>query len=176
MSNSISDLMNKLKEIKNSEINQYSLDGMIFPGKIVDVYDGDTCKVVLLNDNKLQKFNCRLSGLDTPEMKPSLKKANRDKEIIHAKQCRNRLIQLVTNCECNDLNSSMTKKKVQKILEMNSKIITIRCGAFDKYGRLLVRLYSDESCKNQEEVNQLLINENFAKAYHGGTKNVFTYE
>ena len=174
MNNYILDTINKLKEIKNSDINQYSLDGMTMHGKVVDIYDGDTCKIVLLNDNKLQKFNCRLSGLDTPEMKPSLKKANRDKEIIHAKQCRNRLIQLVTNCDCDILNSSITKKNVKKLLEINSKIITIKCGEFDKYGRLLVRLYSDET--TEEEVNQILINEGFAKVYDGGSKSVFTYE
>jgi len=174
MNNYILDVMNKLKKEKNSNITQYSLNGMTLPGIIVDIYDGDTCKVVLLNTNNLQTFNCRLSGLNATKMKPTLKKVNRYKEIIHAKQCRNRLIQLVTNCECGDLNSSITKKNVKKLLEMNSKIITIKCGEFDKYGHLLVRLYNDETC--EEEANQILINESFAKAYDGVNKSVFTYE
>ena len=161
----------KLKTTTNKDIPEYSLNKVKTVGKVVDVYDGDTCKIVLVVNGELQKYNCRLMGLDTPEMKPSLKKENREKEIEHSHKCRNRLLQLVTSCDVPDVSVIIHKKVVAKMLdEYNTKVITIECCEFDKYGRLLVNLFVDE-----KNVNQTLIEENYAKAYDGGKKNVFTY-
>ena len=33
--------------------------------KVVDIYDGDTCKIIVVYKNELMRFNCRLVGLDT---------------------------------------------------------------------------------------------------------------
>ena len=71
-----------LQTIKNIDIPLMSLIGITTIGKVVEMYDGDTCKIVLMNNNKLEKYNCRLLGLDTPEMKPPLTKENRDIEIL----------------------------------------------------------------------------------------------
>ena len=59
------------------------------------------------------------------------------------------------------------------MLEKNNKLIHIKCYDFDKYGRLLVNLFTDETY--EQNVNQILISENYAKSYDGGKKNVFTY-
>lgn len=166
------ELRKQLSNIKNSEIEQFSLNGCITIGKIVDMYDGDTCKIVLLVNNVLQKFNCRLLGLDTPEMKPLLSKEHREQEILNAHRCRNKLLSLSTNCQCL-LDAQMKKPECKKLLEGNHKIIKVECHEFDKYGRLLVNLYSDE--QSDKCINQILIDEGYAKAYDGGTKSVFTY-
>ena len=163
----------KLKTIKNKDIEEFSLNNLKTFGKVVDVYDGDTCKIVLIFNGILHKFNCRLSGLDTPEMKPSLKKENREKEIVHAHKCRNRLLQLVTTCDIPDIDKIFKKKDVKKMLETNNKVIRVKCCEFDKYGRLLVNLFIDE--EYTQNVNNILISENYAKSYDGGKKNVFTY-
>ena len=163
--NSNQDVIDELKNIKSSDIPQFSLNGLKTSGKIVEIYDGDTCKIVLLNNNILQKFNCRINGIDTPEMKPLLSKSNREIEIKNAYRCRNRLIQLSTSVSANtDI------KKVS--LDTNTKIIYIECLEFDKYGRLLVNIY--DTFKSMS-YNEILVNEGFAKKYNGGTKDEFIY-
>ena len=47
----------------------------------------------------------------------------------------------------------------------------VKCNEFDKYGRLLVELLNDDN----KTINQMLIDEGYAKAYDGGTKDVLTY-
>jgi endonuclease YncB( thermonuclease family) len=162
-------LVKDLINIKNDDINEFSLAGQKLQGKIVDIYDGDTCKIVLIYDNKLLKFSCRLLGLDTPEMKPSKTKPDREKEILDAHKCRNKLLQLTTSCNC-DINQILKKTECASLLLENTKIITVECHEFDKYGRLLVELYV-----NGDNCNNLLIKEGYAKAYDGGTKDIFTY-
>ena len=160
----------QLCHIKCEDIPDFSLHGIETRGKVVDIYDGDTCKIVILIGEQLQKHTCRLVGLDTPEMKPLKSKPNREKEIEAAQQCRNKLIQLVTNCELT-LETKLTKPECKKLMDSNTNIISVKCHEFDKYGRLLVSLYTPEgNC-----VNDILVAMGFAKNYDGGTKNVFNY-
>ena len=56
----------------------FSMDGEIKLCKVVDVYDGDTCKVVFKLKNKLYKWNIRMYGYDSPEMRVSKNNPNRD--------------------------------------------------------------------------------------------------
>lgn len=163
----------KLTTIKNDDIELFTLNGVKTIGKIVDIYDGDTCKIVLWVNGELKKFNCRLMGLDTPEMKPSLKKEHREQEILNAHRCRNRLMQIVTNCSEHSLDLVMKKPESKKLIDMNTKLITVECLEFDKYGRLLVNLFQHEHDKIS--ANQMLIKEGLAKAYDGGKKDEFTY-
>jgi endonuclease YncB( thermonuclease family) len=167
-SNNNNKIIDDLKNIKSSDISQFSLNGMKTRGKVVEIYDGDTCKIVLLNNNVLQKFNCRMNGIDTPEIKPLLSNPNREIEIKNAYKARNRLIQLCTNANIDFKN--FDTKKVS--LDTNTKLVYIKCLEFDKYGRLLVNIYDNE---NSISYNEILINEGFAKKYDGGTKNAFTY-
>ena len=48
--NSNQKIMDELKNIKSSDIPEFSLNGLKTSGKIVEIYDGDTCKIVLLNN------------------------------------------------------------------------------------------------------------------------------
>jgi endonuclease YncB( thermonuclease family) len=165
------DLITKLKNITNEEIELFSLNNLITFGKIVDIYDGDTCKIALITDNTIKKFTCRLLGIDTPEMRPLLSKQNRDQEILNAHKCRNKILLLTTSCDCL-IDNQMKKNECKKLIETNNKIITIKCFEFDKYGRLLVELYTEN---NSKSINQILIDEGFAKVYNGGTKDEFNY-
>jgi endonuclease YncB( thermonuclease family) len=164
-------IKNNLINLKSSDLELFSLNNINTFGKIVELYDGDTCKIILNNNGTLQKFSCRLLGLDTPEMKPSLIKPNRDQEILNAHKCRNRLLQLLTDCSC-EIDYVMKKPECLKLINNNKKIINIKCHEFDKYGRLLVELYGDDT---EKSANQILIDEGYAKSYDGGTKDVFTY-
>jgi endonuclease YncB( thermonuclease family) len=166
------DLINELKNIKSDDINEFSLNNIKTIGKVVEIYDGDTCKIVLITNNMLYKFNCRLIGLDTPEMKPSLTKNNRELEISNAYRSRNRLIKLSTSCNI-DIDSTIKKQDCKMVIDSNTKIITVFCHEFDKYGRLLVSLYNNED--DVISYNDTLISEGFAKKYDGKHKEGFMF-
>jgi len=166
------DLLTQLVNIKSDDLHEFSLQGLITKGKVVDMYDGDTCKIILIYNNELLKFSCRLINLDTPEIKPPKNKPNREIEIANAIKCRNRLMQLSTSCEIN-LEDIKTKPQMKKLLEKNNKILSIKCFEFDKYGRLLVELLSNDT--DVKTYNDILIEEGMAKRYDGGTKDVFVY-
>ena len=53
----------------DNTVELFSLEGQEHLAKVVDVYDGDTIKCVFPIHNKLYRWNCRLSGVDTPEIR-----------------------------------------------------------------------------------------------------------
>ena len=123
----------------DSSVKEFGFDGETKEAKVVSVYDGDTVKVVFPVLRKLYKFNCRIMGVDTPELR------TRDK------------VEKKYGIEVRDLLR-------EKIL---NKVVTIHCGEFDKYGRLLIDLH----CKNETEtISKWLIDNKYAFSYDGGTK------
>ena len=104
--------INKLKAADNS-IPLFSLNNQKYKAKVVNVYDGDTIKVVILFNNKLTRFSLRMTGYDSPELRT--KNQNEKAAAIKAR----------------DALSS----------KINNKIIDLHCGKFDKYGRLLGTVY-----------------------------------
>ena len=124
------------------EINdapEFSLEGKELKAKVVSVYDGDTVKCVFPLNDQIYKWNCRLSGIDTPELRTRNKK-----EKKFGYEVRDYLREKILN-----------------------KVVTLECGEFDKYGRLLIKIKCDgEECS----INQLLINNDYAFEYNGGTK------
>jgi endonuclease YncB( thermonuclease family) len=132
--------LKNLKDIKNSELKHFSLNGLKTEGKVVHVYDGDTCSIIFEYKNEIVKFRCRLNGINTPELNSS-NKDEHEKAII----CRNKLITLVTNVDTTLLTKNMSKKDIKNLLDTNTKLINIECFKFDKYGRLLVNLEDDNS-------------------------------
>jgi len=160
------DIKTKL-ENATKDIPEFSLCGMSLNGKVVELYDGDTCKIILPLNNVFYKFDCRLCGIDTPEIKPSLTKPNREKEIVMAKTARNELLKLIClNNKCLE-NINITKKKIETTLKENKNLVTVKCLEFDKYGRLLVELYGTNQTKS---FNKILVDKNLAVEYDGGTK------
>lgn len=166
----------ELLKCLDKNINCFSLSGKIFYCKVVNVYDADTCKVVFYLNDELVKYTIRLKGIDTPEMKPPSSDKNRKIQIKQAKRSRNRLIQLSTDCDL-ELESDLSKSKIQTLINNNKKIIQIRCEEFDKYGRLLASLFGNESNESNEclSFNDILIKEGYAYKYEGGTKKKFDY-
>jgi hypothetical protein len=126
-------------------------------------------------------------------MKPSLNKPDRDKEIKAAHHCRNKIIQLGTNCKC-ELSTIMKKTECKSLLLTNTKLIKVKCHEFDKYRRLLVTIYALPSVagtsvagtsvagtstslevEKNKSINTILVECGLAKSYDGGTKDVFVY-
>lgn len=171
MKNENIDKIGNIINMKNDDIEIFSLSGQEKIGKIVDVYDADTCKIIFFLDNKIVKFNCRLNGIDAPELRQSKKNPNRIIEKIKAKKARNRLIQLSTNINI-QIEDNFSKKNKKELIDKNTKILKIKCNDFDKYGRLLVKLYDLE---NYNCINNILIEEGYAKHYNGGKKDKFEF-
>ena len=95
---------------------KFSFKGEKIKCKVVSVYDGDTMKVVFPLNKIMYKWNCRLLGIDTPELRT---KNTHEKEL--AKIAKENLIKLVLN-----------------------NVIYIQCGGWDKYGRLLVTPFTSK--------------------------------
>ena len=155
-------------EDATKDIPEFSLHGLTLQGKIVELYDADTCKIVLPLQDTLYKFTCRLTGIDTPEMKPLKSKANRDKEIIWAKQARAELLRLICPGDASFDHLDIKKEEIVHILAKNKQLVTVKCYEFDKYGRLLVDLFG--LIDKEKSFNDILIEKNMAVKYGGGTK------
>ena len=104
-----------LNSINDAILLSEYYNGKNMEGKVVSVYDGDTVKIIMKVNDEFIKFNCRLSGIDTPEIRT--KNSNEKKYGIFVRD-----------------------KLREKIL---NKIVTVHCLKFDKYGRLLVTLFID---------------------------------
>lgn len=126
-------------------VEKFSLKDYNTMGKCVKVYDGDTVHLAFVFGGMLYRWVCRLEGVDTPELRTSNEK---EKEMGY-----------------------MVKSKLEeKIL---GKVINVCCGEFDKYGRLLVKLYIPGVCDEEvssECVNSWLIENGYAYSYDGGKK------
>tara|TARA_B100000161_G_C33549643_1_gene414757 strand:- start:1411 stop:1902 length:492 start_codon:yes stop_codon:yes gene_type:complete len=162
-------LNSKLKNLDN-DVPLFDLKGKIYSAKVVDVYDGDTCTIVLYLNNNFTKFKLRCLGYDSPEMKPPKDIKDRDKLINMAIKSRNYFISRVTNCLI-DIDKHYTKKELKELIDTNTKLIKVKSHGWDKYGRFLGEIF----IKNQN-LNQEMVNKNYGYEYDGGTKKVFSVD
>jgi endonuclease YncB( thermonuclease family) len=158
-------------ENANYTIPEFSLNGLLMYGKVVYVYDGDTVHIVFNYNNILTKFNCRLIFIDSPEICPKNIKDTilRNLEIDAAIKSRNFLLERVSNVLIKNLN--MNKTEIKELCGESTKLVWVKCYEFDKYGRLLVELF--ETKESIISINQLMIKNNHAVLYNGGTKKEF---
>ena len=128
----------------------FTLEGQTKLCKVVDIYDGDTCRVVFNHNGCINKWNVRMNGYDSPEMRPSRSLPNREEIKKKAVESKEYLRSLVANSA--------------------EQLVYVKCGGFDKYGRLLGELYVN--LEDEKSVNQLMIDNGHGYEYHGGTKKV----
>ena len=126
--------------------------------RVVDVYDADSVQVVVEFRGHPWKFNCRLQGLDACELRTSCPELR-----AHALRARDRLLSLLTTTSP-DTWSGLSRAEVRSKLEETCCICHACFGDFDKYGRVLVKLWKDV------DVGGVLLQEGLAYAYDGGTK------
>jgi endonuclease YncB( thermonuclease family) len=160
-------LNQKLKTLDN-QVPLFDLKGKEYMAKVVDVYDGDTCSIVIFLNKNFTKFKLRCLGYDTPEMKPSKNLDNREELINMAIKSRNYFISRVTNCNVN-IDKHYTKCELKELLSQNTKLIKVKSHGWDKYGRFLGEIYIDNKNFNQE-----MIDKNYGYEYDGGTKKQFS--
>lgn len=137
----------------------FSLDGRESYARVVSVYDGDTMTCVLPLHDTFYKFNIRMYGIDTSEMKSKL--GDNKERALAAKR---RVLTLLGYPAAKGL----TKKEVQAFFEDNVVLVHLRCHEFDKYGRLLARVFL--SPEATVTFSDILIQEGLAYAYFGDTK------
>ncbi len=128
----------------------FTLEGQTKLCKVVDIYDGDTCRVVFNHNGCINKWNVRMNGYDSPEMRPSRSLPNREEIKKKAVESKEYLRSLVANSP--------------------EQLVYVKCGGFDKYGRLLGELYVN--LEDEKSVNQQMIDNGYGYVYHGGTKKV----
>ncbi|KAJ5067728.1 snase-like protein [Anaeramoeba ignava] len=158
---SVLELLNK--STKETELFSKSFIGIKTIGKCVDVYDGDTVKVVIpiYNYSLVKQFSCRIYGVDTPELRPkgigkedpnseNYKKLQREREA-----------------------GLKSKEFVEKLIL--EKFVKLEIKGFDKYGRLLADILINDPKNKTKEINlaELLISKGLGVYYDGGTKTGF---
>lgn len=125
-----------------------SFNGETHEAKIVYIYDGDTIHIVFKYKNQFYRWNCRINGVDTPELRTKNQKEKKK------------------GYEVRDLVSTY----------FQDRIVRVKCFDFDKYGRLLIDVYMPKDVPNKtncEMFSQWLIDNGHAYAYNGGTKHVW---
>jgi endonuclease YncB( thermonuclease family) len=141
-------LQEKLNKIQEPRIIPYfNFKGKYFFARPCQIYDGDTFSILFEFHGEIIKYRCRCLGYDTAEMKPPLSHVNREHEIELAHKAKERFTEL--------------------LLKHKTQLVEVECFEFDKYGRILVRIWNhvDKEC-----INDIMIQEGYGKPYNGGTK------
>lgn len=143
----------------------FTLDGVNTYGRLVDIHDGDTCKIILPVMDQYYKFNVRLNGIDTCEIN-SDNPENKNKSL----QARDKICQMIQEMQEMQGKGSekiifKSQKEIKEYLRSIVCIVFVKCYGFDKYGRLLADVFIDN-----KSISEILINEKLAYAYDGGKK------
>jgi endonuclease YncB( thermonuclease family) len=126
------------------------------------VYDGDTmtCIFPIFGENYF-KFNIRLMGIDTAEMK-----TNNDILKERAFSARHYILEYLCGDDYN-LDNRCSRQEIQEYLKNNEIMVWLECFDFDKYGRILGNIYKKEK---KESLSELLIDSKLAYRYDGNKK------
>jgi endonuclease YncB( thermonuclease family) len=109
-------------EFATNDIEEFNIDDYQCYGRVVDVYDGDTISVVIVQFKQLVKYKVRLFGIDTPEMKPKKKDHPNEESRQEEKEFANVAKRLVSNL-------------------ILGKTVWIHFIEKGKYGRYLAKVY-----------------------------------
>jgi endonuclease YncB( thermonuclease family) len=94
----------------------FSFEGQTKEAKVLSVYDGDTVKIAFPLGDTMYRWNCRILGVDTPELR-------------------------TRNLKEKEMGYMVRDKLREKVLD---KIVNVTCGDFDKYGRLLIKITCED--------------------------------
>jgi endonuclease YncB( thermonuclease family) len=128
-----------LMQLTNDSLPDFSFEGYCGRAKVVDVYDGDSCRIVFFWGNIPVKIVCRLWGINTPEIRgPDAEEKER---------------------------GNRAKERVSNLVF--GKIVYASVKGTDKYGRSLVVLHQSAGTVDSFEtsINMQLVKENLADLY-----------
>jgi len=145
-------IIQQLKSLQNKEeMKCFSFKGKTFLGLPTNIYDGDTLSILFMYNGEPIKYRCRSLGYDSPEMKPLLSNPNRENEKVFA---------------------IAAKTRFTELLNKNPEgVVKFECFDFDKYGRLLVKLWN---LVDEKSINDMMIEECHGKIYDGKKKESWT--
>lgn len=135
----------KLSSITLNETKQFSFEGLYLYGKVVECYDGDTCRIAFYYKNEIVQLSCRMNGYDSPEMKIPASHPDR----VYLKDLA---------CKARDRLKDLCKSSVDNLVK-------IKFGKFDLYGRPLVDIYVKEM-----HINSVMLQEGHGNPYNGKKK------
>ena len=139
-------IVRKLKKVDLENVLDVPHKGQTIPAKVVDVYDGDTCKIVFMHGGKIpMKISIRIMGIDTPEI--------RGKDPLE-KQA-----------------AIKVRDQVRKWID--GKIVQVKFLKWDKFGG---RIDGEVYFGDLKSVGDELISMGYAKAYKGKKKKKWTQE
>lgn len=135
----------------------FTLEGTSCEARVLDVYDGDTLTLAIPfsgggDSRKCYRFQVRIHGIDTPEM--------RGDDKPEGTKARDRVIDLLTDGE---ITSVTSRKDLRDALSKKPYLVFIECQAFDKYGRVLGKVYHPN--RNGRLLSEILIEEGLGKPY-----------
>ena len=133
-----------LNKYTNKNTPKYIIKGK-YLCKVVDVYDGDTIKVVFLYNFKFQCFSLRIKNIDAPEIKTVDKK---EKE------------------------AAIDVREYVKKLILN-QVVNVHIDGFDKYGRLLGDVYCKIEGKDNISLSEHLLDNKMVVYYDGKHKKMW---
>lgn len=124
---------------KQCDISEhFTFEGRSMLGKVMEVVDGDSLKVAIPIGGQAWIFPVRLENIDCPEVR-----TRHDTEKVLGLKTKERVESLVLN-----------------------KIVALKLGDFDKFGRLLAQVYTREGVNVAED----LIKNGMAVEYRGGER------
>jgi micrococcal nuclease len=135
------DIIQELGNIQIDNIKKFTFSGISTYAKIIKVYDGDTATIIFKHNNEYIKLNCRINGIDAPEIKS---------KILNEKNMANHAKLFLQNIILN-------------------QIVFIKFYDFDKYGRPLVDIIINYN-NNYKTISNIMISGGFARKYDGGHK------
>jgi endonuclease YncB( thermonuclease family) len=143
-----------LAKIDEKSLDYFTFKGKTFIAKPCHFYDGDTFDSIFESNGQIIRYRCRCEGYDCAEIKPHVAdKTNKEEVEAAAKEKK--------------LAQAARLRFIQLVTAHPSGLCMIKCGEFDKYGRLLVQVFNGI---DTESVNSIMIKESHGKAYSGGTK------
>ena len=145
----------------------FNLDGLQTPARIVSAHDGDTMRAVFVFAGSYSQFIVRVLHVDSPEL-ASKDPLERDAGL----RVRNRVLQMLCPDADFQLDGTYTVKQIESRLEAHPAIVTLKCGEWDKYGRLLAQVTTTQHL----DVAQTLQREGLVHSYEGGTKNKWSFD
>jgi endonuclease YncB( thermonuclease family) len=124
------------------------LKDKIVDARLVEVYDGDTVKVVVMLGKEPFLISVRIKGIDAPEIKKSKGKLFEE-----------------------HLAALKVKQYVEEMLR--GPIIKVRFLKWDKFGG---RIIGDVFTNDNQNVADILLEEGWVKPYNGEAKKEWTLE
>ena len=134
--------MTELSQCTYKNTPKFTFKGKEYDAKVVKVYDGDTITVVFDFMSSPYRFTVRMVGYDSPELK--------SEDIVEKKY-------------------AIASRDFLGKMIMN-KIVHLVCEDYDKYGRILGRVFLDGV-----DINEKMLRDGSCREYTGGHKDAWDF-